>query len=105
MYIPGREYSKHHLPKGKTKVGKLYRREKRDSENVPESRPKILQFIKDHNKVLKHFIDETEEEGKSFSVGEPEKDEDDDRMEEYLDTLLDSDPEDLDVDLIELDID
>ena len=60
-YVPGREYGKNHIPKGKSKRQIGYQRETRDKYGIPKSRQQISKFIKDHNKELKNFIDETQE--------------------------------------------
>ena len=49
------------MAKGKVKRGRSYTREKRNEKNVPESRTQLLKFIKDQNKELKYFINETTE--------------------------------------------
>ena len=60
-HVPGRVYVKERHPKGKAKTSEVYRRETRDVDGVPESRKQILQFLKEKNKELKHFIQETTE--------------------------------------------
>ena len=99
VYQSGREYSKKYVPKGKAKRGIEYVREKRNKDNVPESRAKIKKFIRDQNRKLQRFINETEEspmletyleEVECVEVetdamdGEPLLDTDCDSEEEYL---------------------
>ena len=60
-YVPGRTYSKSHLQKGKAKVGAKYQRESRNADGIPNSRVQLLKFIKQQNRELQHFIDETDE--------------------------------------------
>ena len=60
-YQPGRKYVKDHLSKGKAKKETQYQREKRDANLVPESRGQIVKFLRDQNRQLEHFIQETTE--------------------------------------------
>ena len=85
-YVPGRKYSKNHVPKGKSKSSKPYMREGRDSRGVPASRGQLLQFIKDQNRELNNFIQETDERRfvSSVSVQDEEDDEDSESEEKQL---------------------
>ena len=60
-YVPGRVYVKEHVGKGKSRKGSVYKRESRNGDRVIESMPQILKFIKDQNKELLNFIQETTE--------------------------------------------
>ena len=62
--MPGRDYEKVHVPKGQSKKRIQYTRECRDAEGVPESRAQILKFIREQNKELQNFIEETDETAK-----------------------------------------
>ena len=104
MYESGREYSKYHLPKGKANKGKCYEREERDSNNIPVSHKPLNKFIKDQNRELRNFIEETTE----YETSQPasaifeDDSETNDEMEqtEYIDDVefdYDSDEEVLEV--------
>ena len=98
-YIPEREYSKKHMSKGKSKVGVSYRREER-ADRVPESRVQLLKFLKDQNRELKNFIEETGEEKMLLSGVFDEEDISDDE-EENVREDIDVDDSDSDEELLE----
>ena len=89
---------KEYVPKGKAKRRITYKRELRNEEGIPESRSQIIKFIKDQNKELGHFIQETTENEKMTSFLPSSQDEN--IFDEQDTTLIDSEEEeDMDEDL------
>ena len=61
------------MPRGKAKEGAPYVRELRTPDQIPESRTQIEKFIKNHNKELKHLIQETTEHESDLMWGDSDR--------------------------------
>ena len=99
-YVSGRTYSKSLQPRGKGRVRIPYKREERGIDGHPESRDEILKFIENQNRQLLNFIEattETEEEGLLLEevVDEEVEHLEIEKFNEYIDSEVDSDEEEL----------
>ena len=81
-YIPGRKYVKMTMAKGKNgavgKSRKVYRREQRNKDGVPESHVRLKEFLKVQNRDLADSIAECKENEKEVEEDESEDMETDD---------------------------
>ena len=102
-YVPERKYVKMVMSKGKNgAVGrsrKMYRREQRDAENVPESHGRLKEFLKVQNRDLADSIAECKEKVREVEENESEDMETDDDDGDHADEpgLLESDEEEEEV--------
>ena len=103
-YIPGRKYVKMTMAKGKNgtvgKSRKVYRREQRDEEGVPESHGRLVEFLKVQNRDLADTIAECKEKEREVEEDDSQdmetSDDDGDRADDEP-GLLESDVEEEEV--------